>query len=75
MDEIDYKHLLLTLLAVIHRDGGHYELQHGPEKATVDAMKIFLKEGREPVPQNQLSNINLRTGLDLDDEGKVRCYS
>ncbi len=29
---------LSELLAIIHRDGGHYEAQHGTEKAVQDAM-------------------------------------
>lgn len=33
-------HLLSDLLAVIHRDGGHYEDQHGTAKAVEDAMAI-----------------------------------
>jgi len=31
-----------NLLAVIHRDGGHYQAAHGREKAVVDAMQIVL---------------------------------
>ncbi len=38
-----YKQLLLNLLAVIHRDGGHYTDDHGPEKSTKDAIKIVVK--------------------------------
>jgi len=30
-----------NLLAVIHRDGGHYESKHGTEKAVEDALKII----------------------------------
>lgn len=39
--EIDYKHLLLNLLATVHRDEGHYSAKHGIEKATDDAIEIF----------------------------------
>lgn len=28
-----------NLLAVIHRDGGHYESEHGTDKAVADAMQ------------------------------------
>lgn len=70
MDEVDYKHQLLTLLAVIHQDGGHYETMHGPVKATVDAMKLVLRERQE-----RREKCIPTTGLDLDDEGKVRCYT
>ena len=31
------EHWLGSLLAVIHRDGGHYESEHGTEKACADA--------------------------------------
>lgn len=34
------EHCLGELLAVIHRDGGHYAEQHGYHKATLDAMRI-----------------------------------
>ena len=39
----DDKHLgqLKNLLAIIHRDGGHYVAEHGLEKATEDAIKII----------------------------------
>lgn len=36
--------LLRELLAVIHGDGGHYADEHGPEKATEDAIEIFLRD-------------------------------
>ena len=36
-------HVLLTLLAVIHRDGGHYEAQHGTTKATEDALQVIYE--------------------------------
>lgn len=32
------------LLAVIHRDGGHYEQEHGTEQAITDAIDIVLQE-------------------------------
>ena len=35
---------LLNLLAVIHRDGGHYVTQHGLNKACEDAKKVILNE-------------------------------
>ena len=34
-----YKHYLNNLLAVIHRDGGHYTQEHGIEKSAKDAEK------------------------------------
>ena len=36
----DHESLLLDLLAVIHRDGGHYVQKHGLAKAVIDAMKL-----------------------------------
>lgn len=35
-----YKHYLLDLLAIIHRDGGHYVSEYGLKKAVADAIKI-----------------------------------
>jgi len=35
--------LLSELLAFVYGDGGHYEHEHGAEKATWDAMKKVLK--------------------------------
>ena len=32
--------MLGGLLAVIHRDGGHYQAEHGTEKAVADAMRV-----------------------------------
>jgi len=32
-----------NVLAVIHRDGGHYISRHGHDKASKDAIKIILK--------------------------------
>ena len=39
-----YEHLLNELLAIIHRDGGHYVQEHGIEKAVEGAIKIINKE-------------------------------
>ncbi len=33
-----------NVLAVIHRDGGHYITEHGAEKASRDAIKIIIDE-------------------------------
>ena len=38
--EASYSSMLRNLLAVIHRDGGHYIWQHGTEKAYEDGMQI-----------------------------------
>lgn len=40
--------MLSNLLAVIHRDGGHYEEKHGTEQAVKDAMTLSSERlGRE----------------------------
>ncbi len=39
-EKIDYENHLLNLLAVTHRDGGHYTEKHGLNKSIEDAMKI-----------------------------------
>ena len=36
-----------NVLAVIHRDGGHYITKHGHEKASKDAIKIVLDLRKE----------------------------
>jgi len=35
-----YKNHLFNLLAVLHRDGGHYTETHGVDKSVKDAMKL-----------------------------------
>lgn len=45
--EPDCKKLLNNLLAVIHRDGGHYSQEHGLEKSTRDAVRLTLNERHE----------------------------
>ncbi len=47
-DMHNYKDLLLDLLAILHRDGGHYVGKHGLEKAVEDA-KILWYEKRDLV--------------------------
>ncbi len=45
-ERIDNQHKdkLLNLLAVIHRDGGHYTEEHGIEKSTQDATLIISNQ-------------------------------
>jgi hypothetical protein len=38
---INYRILLADLLAIIHRDGGHYIHDHGFEDACIDAKNLF----------------------------------
>lgn len=40
IEQDDHKGLLLNLLAVIHRDGGHYTELAGLETSVVDAFRI-----------------------------------
>lgn len=41
-DESDFHESHLNdLLAVIHRDGGHYQEEHGTHKAVVDAIAVI----------------------------------
>jgi hypothetical protein len=48
--------LLQNLLAVIHRDGGHYVTEHGIEKAAEDAEKIVvsMRASRNEILQEAL---------------------
>jgi len=39
--EYYYKNHLLNLLAIMHRDGGHYVGEHGVDKAVEDAAKVY----------------------------------
>jgi hypothetical protein len=38
-----YRRPLLDILAVVHRDGGHYTVDHGLEKSVEDALKIIAE--------------------------------
>jgi hypothetical protein len=38
-----YKHLLQNLLAIVHRDGGHYTQRHRIEKSVEDAIEVVGK--------------------------------
>jgi hypothetical protein len=38
---------LRDLLAVIHRDGGHYTEKHGLEKSTADAHAVVCEDRRK----------------------------
>jgi len=40
---MDEESMLLNLLAVIHRDGGHYQAEHGTRKAVADACKEWQR--------------------------------
>jgi len=42
-EPMDEESMLLNLLAVIHRDGGHYQAEHGTRKAVEDACKEWQR--------------------------------
>lgn len=50
-----YKIPLFNLLAVIHRDGGHYVEDHGVKKAVRDAIEILYNV--ETIPSNSADNV------------------
>lgn len=71
-EAVQYYNLLAGLLAVIHRDGGHYCAQHGIAKATADAITIVHQlradEESKKIPG---CNTNRPLGIDFsssDDE-------
>lgn len=39
---MDYKQLLIDLLCVVHRDGGHYIAEHGLQRAYDDGIEVVL---------------------------------
>ncbi len=42
-------HQLAGLLAIIHRDGGHHQAQHGTQQAVLDAVdRVLAERDREP---------------------------
>lgn len=42
-DDVDFRDLLMNLLAVIHCDGGHYVAEHGVLKAVDDAVAVICE--------------------------------
>ncbi len=65
------RHNLLNLLALIHRDGGHYETTHGTEKAVEDAMSIVRSRvGEDAVKLATIARDNLH--LTNDEWEKVK---
>lgn len=43
LKEGDFEYSLRTLLAILHRDGGHYANEHGLAKATKDAIPKYYE--------------------------------
>ncbi len=39
-----YRQELLNLLAILHRDGGHYVAQYGVKQAVADAIKVIYQD-------------------------------
>lgn len=61
MQRDEYLNVLGELLAVIHRDGGHYQEEHGLEKACVDAVDAIVarhEEGRHEGAEAERARIN-----------------
>lgn len=54
---------LLNLLAVIHRDGGHYVSEHGILKAFEDAKRIVLNERSANIEMDVRQLLDLADGL------------
>lgn len=72
---VDEESMLLNLLAVIHRDGGHYRAEHGTRKAVEDAYKewqrlISIAEKTEP--KSSLSQLRPLAEAGPVPEGCVR---
>jgi hypothetical protein len=80
-EPMDEESMLLNLLAVIHRDGGHYQAEHGTRKAVADACKewqrlisIVEKTGLTE-PKQSLSQLRPLAEADDVPEGCVRYYT
>lgn len=58
-DAIDTQRAVSDLLAIVHRDGGHYESQHGTEKAAKDAVTLWYANAAK---------------LDTDNHELAECY-
>jgi hypothetical protein len=80
-EPMDEESMLLNLLAVIHRDGGHYQAEHGTRKAVADACKewqrlisIVEKTGLTE-PKQALSQLRPLSEAGPVPEGCVRHYT
>jgi hypothetical protein len=65
---------LLNLLAVIHRDGGHYVAEHGLKKAVKDALKLSSKRislTESAAPPEQAAWISVKDRLPSIEDGHV----
>lgn len=43
-EDLDYRHTLSGLLAVLHRDGGHFQAEHGTARAVSAAIENWYKD-------------------------------
>ena len=79
-EPMDEESMLLNLLAVIHRDGGHYQAEHGTRKAVADACKEWqrlISIAEKTVltePKQSLSQLRPITEAGAVPEGCVRYY-
>jgi len=68
----EYRYYSRHILAVLHRDGGHYHQEHGTEKATKDAIKNYYKRISELEERNAKLYADkvdlLDTNVDLDEQ-------
>jgi uncharacterized protein YodC (DUF2158 family) len=77
-EPMDEESMLLNLLAVIHRDGGHYQAEHGTRKAVEDACKewqrliLLVEKARLTEPKQSLSQLRPLAEAGEVPEGCVR---
>lgn len=79
-EPVDEESMLLNLLAVIHRDGGHYQVEHGTRKAVADACKEWqrlisiVEKTVLTEPKQSLSQLRPLAEAGDVPEGCVRYY-
>ena len=80
-EPMDEESMLLNLLAVIHRDGGHYQAKHGTRKAVEDACKewqrliLIAEKTGLTEPKQSLSQLRPIAEAGEVPEGCVRHYT
>jgi uncharacterized protein YodC (DUF2158 family) len=80
-EPMDEESMLLNLLAIIHRDGGHYQAEHGTRKAVEDACKewqrliLLVEKAGLTEPKQSLSQLRPLAEAGDVPEGCVRYYT
>ncbi len=80
-EPMDEESMLLNLLAVIHRDGGHYQVEHGTRKAVADACKewqrliLIAEKTGLTEPKQSLSQLRPIAEAGAVPEGCLRFYT